>query len=168
MPKIIENLESKLIAEANRQIAQNGYGAMTIRSVAAQCGVGVGTVYNYFSSKEALLATCLLVDWKECVAVIDTAGMEEDLPETVVRCIYDQLRLFADRHQATFRDEAAVAAFGGSNSNYHVMLRAQLAAPLARFCADGFTAEFIAESLLVWTMAGKEFEELLAVIQKLF
>ena len=55
MPKIIENLESKLLEEAKRQIQESGYGAMTIRSVAKGCGVGVGTVYNYFPSKEALL-----------------------------------------------------------------------------------------------------------------
>ncbi len=50
MPKIIENLQSKLIEEAKKQIEEAGYGAMTIRSVAKACGVGVGTVYNYFSS----------------------------------------------------------------------------------------------------------------------
>ena len=53
MPKIIENLKDRLIAEAEKQIAESGYGAVTIRSVAKACGVGVGTVYNYFpSSKE--------------------------------------------------------------------------------------------------------------------
>ena len=57
MPKIIENLEKRLIAEAKRQIAESGYGATTIRSVAKGCNVGVGTVYNYFPSKDALIAT---------------------------------------------------------------------------------------------------------------
>ena len=70
MPKIIENLESKLIQEARRQIAEIGYSAMTIRSVAKACGVGVGTVYNYFPSKEALVATHLLEDWKQCVTAV--------------------------------------------------------------------------------------------------
>ena len=50
MPKIIENLKARLIAEAKRQIEEAGYGAVTIRSVASSCGVGVGTVYNYFPS----------------------------------------------------------------------------------------------------------------------
>ena len=161
--------------ECRRSVAQRFAGVgndifpdTAFLSAVGNVGVGVGTVYNYFPSKEALVASCLLVDWKECIAAIEDAGAEADRPEPVVRCIYDQLQLFADRHLAVFRDAAAVAAFGGSNSAYHIMLRSQLAAPLARFCADGFTAEFIAESLLVWTMAGKEFEELLAVLQKLF
>ena len=43
MPKIIENLESKLIEEAFHQIRDVGYSATTIRSIAKACGVGVGT-----------------------------------------------------------------------------------------------------------------------------
>ena len=60
MPKIIQNLENRLIAEAKLQVQTLGYGAVTIRSIAKSCGVGVGTVYNYFPSKEALVATYLL------------------------------------------------------------------------------------------------------------
>ena len=40
MPKIIKDLEAKLMEEANRQIEDGGYSAMTIRSVAKACGDG--------------------------------------------------------------------------------------------------------------------------------
>ena len=53
MPKIIENLREKLVREAQYQVEERGYSALTIRSVANACGVGVGTVYNYFASKDA-------------------------------------------------------------------------------------------------------------------
>ena len=33
MPKIIENLKDRLIAEAEKQIEESGYGAVTIRSL---------------------------------------------------------------------------------------------------------------------------------------
>ena len=168
MPKIIENLESRLIAEAKNQINEIGYGAMTIRDLAKACGVGVGTVYNYFSSKEALLATYLLSDWNGCVAVIQAVSQYSDSPLPVVRCIHDQLCRYAQRHQAIFRDEAAAAGFAGSFSRYHGLLRSQLAAPLRRFCATDFASEFIAESLLTWTMAGKTFDEIYGMIGKLF
>ena len=46
MPKIIENVREQLLTEAKRQIAENGYSATTIRSVAGACGLGIGTVYN--------------------------------------------------------------------------------------------------------------------------
>lgn len=168
MPKIIENLENRLVEEAGKQIAQLGYSAMTIRSVAKGCGVGIGTVYNYFPSKDALVATWLLRDWKECITGINTVSGSSNSPAPVVRCIHDQLQQFAQRHQAVFQDETAAASFSDSVSRYHSLLRQQLAEPLEKFCNSGFAAEFIAEALLTWTMAGKNYDELYGMIEKLF
>ena len=168
MPKIIKDLESKLVSEARKQIEEVGYGAVTIRSIANACGVGVGTVYNYFSSKEALLASYILKDWQNCITAIDAVGRYSDTPQPVVRCMYDQLVGFAGRHEPVFRAEAALAPFAASFGQYHALLRSQLAQPLRKFCDSDFTADFVAESLLAWTMAGKPFEELYHLIGKLF
>ena len=168
MPKIIENLESKLTEEAKKQIEQVGYGAMTIRSVAKACGVGVGTVYNYFSSKEDLIATYLLEDWKQCITAINAVSTYSDHPREAAFCIYDQLVSFSLRHQSIFRDEAARESFTGSFSKYHTLLRSQLAEPLRKFCESDFAPEFIAEGLLTWTVAGKSFDEIHEIIKKLF
>ena len=168
MPKIIENLERRLIAEAKKQIDESGYGTLTIRSVAKACGVGVGTVYNYFSSKEELVATHLLDDWNRCIVAIQSAGTYSDSPRPVALCIYDQLISFSRRHQAVFRDEAAAASFAGSFSRYHKLLRSQLAQPLRKFCKSDFSAEFLAEALLTWTIAEKPFDEIYGMMEKLF
>ena len=166
MPKIIENLEVRLIAEAKKQLEQSGYSALTIRSVAKGCGVGVGTVYNYFPSKEALLATYMLENWNACMERIQIASQTATEAKTVLHCIYTQLLQYSEEHRAVFRDEAAASAFAGSFGHYHRLLRAQLAAPLRKFCESDFAAEFVAEALLVWTMAGKEFDDLYGVLKK--
>jgi AcrR family transcriptional regulator len=168
MPKIIENLEIKLMEEAKKQLEQSGYGALTIRSVAQACGVGVGTVYNYFSSKDELLAAYLLGDWKDCISEIDRVSCRAKSPAPVVQCMFEQLLAYARRHQAVFGDETAAQGFAGSFSRYHGLLRAQLAAPLRKFCRDEFTAEFVAESVLTWSMAGKSFDDIYGMINKLF
>lgn len=168
MPKIIRNLESKLLEEARRQIEASGYGAVTIRSVAAACGVGVGTVYNYYSSKDALLASYMLEDWKQCITAITAVSNYSDSPRPVVRCIYDQLLSYTRQHRAIFQDQTALAAFAGSHGSYHRMLRGQLAKPLRKFCQSDFSSEFTAEALLTWTMEGTGFDTLYGMIEKLF
>ena len=168
MPKIIENLPQRLLKEARRQIHEAGYGAMTIRSVAQKCGVGVGTVYNYYRSKEEMVASFLLEDWKQCVDSIATCAENTDNIESVLQAIYRNLVDFAGRHMSIFGDHSAALSFSGSHGAYHNLLRSQLAAPLRKFCRDDFVAEFVAEAMLTWTMAGKSFEELNGVLKALF
>lgn len=168
MPKIIENLRERLMQEARRQAESVGYSAMTVRSVASACGVGVGTVYNYFDSKEALLAAYMLEDWLGCVETICQTSREADGYEPVARCIYEQLRCFSDRHGKTFRDPEAASHFTTVLGCYHPRIRAHLAQPLRKFCASDFAADFVAESLLTWTINGRTFDELNALIARLF
>ncbi len=168
MPKIIENLEIKLIEEARKQVAKAGYVGVTIRSIAKACGVGTGTVYNYFPSKDALLATYLLSDWNTCIATITEMSNCSDSPEPVVYCIYNKLIDFSERHCNIFRDKAAATSFRGSVNHYHGLLRSSLAIPLQKFSADNFAAEFIAEAMLTWTMTDKSFDEIWGIIKNCF
>ncbi len=168
MPKIIENLPQKLMDETKRQVAERGYAATTIRSVAKGCGVGIGTVYNYFPSKDQIIAGFMLEDWNVCMAKIRTVSDGARTPEPVLACIHQQLQEFCRQYSALFRDAAATAGFVGSFGRYHAMLRSQLAAPLEKFCRDTFQAEFIAEALLTWTVSGTEFAQMEPLIMKLF
>lgn len=168
MPKIIENLPRRLSEEARRQIEESGYAAMTIRSVAKSCGVGVGTVYNYYPSKESLVAAFMLEDWKHCIDAIHSCSQTALGWEPVLWAIYESLIQFMERHAVIFRDENAAAGFTGSFGKYHAILRSQLAAPMRKFCRDDFTAEFLAENILTWTVAGKDFDELSNVLKRLF
>ena len=56
----------------------------------------------------------------------------------------------------------------GAPGSILILLRKQLADPLEKFCKDAFTAEFVAEAVLTWTMAGKSFDELYRVLKPLF
>ena len=167
MPKIIENLPERLAEEALRQIEESGFASMTIRSVAKGCGVGVGTVYNYFPSKDALLAAFLLADWKDCLQAIEAAKAAQPEPEAVLQAMYRQLKYYSGAHRSIFGDQSAAKIFSGTMGAYHGILRDQLAQPLVSFCTDPFRAQFAAEALLTWTMEGRSPEQLLPILLSL-
>lgn len=54
------------ILKASRELIQRqGWSAVNIRSVAAACGVSVGSIYNYFDSKAALVEATVESVWCE-------------------------------------------------------------------------------------------------------
>ena len=186
MPKIIANIREKLLEEAKKQVMEQGYASMTIRSVAGACGVGVGTVYNYFASKDMLVASFMLEDWNLCLDTINSGskklqagsgnGDTAAAGEKLLCIIHEQLMLFWKKYEPLFLDKNAGISFASSFPVRHQQLRSQIAQPLEAFCqvkSDGsvsaaFLAEFIAESLLTWTMAGYSFEQIAGVLRKLF
>jgi len=165
MPKIIENVREQLLAEAKKQIAERGYANTTIRSVAGACSIGVGTVYNYFKSKDMLIASFMLEDWQECLA--DIRAHKAPDAAALLRAIYDALLCFSDKHKALFTDAEAAKVFSTVFSKRHKQLREQLADLLKPVAKDDFGAAFIAESLLTWTMAGVPFEQLSDILLKI-
>ena len=168
MPKIIENLRAQLLSEARRQIAAQGYAGTTVRSVAAACHVGVGTVYNYFPSKEMLVAAFMYEDWQQHLDAM--AALPSDQPEQLLRGVYDGLTAFADAHRDLFADEAAARTTTSGFAPRHRLLREQLAAfILPALAGDGapFTAAFIAEALISWAMEGAPFDQLYPLIRKI-
>lgn len=168
MPKIIENLPHRLLEETQRQIEEVGYGSLNIRTVAKNCGVGVGTVYNYYCSKDELVAAFLLEDWSRCMDNINVYSEKADDPESVLHVVYNEITAYTLRHRAIFCDKDAAIAFAGSLVRYHNLLRTQLAQALRRFCCDGFMAEFVAEAMLTWTVEGAPFADIFGQLRKLF
>ncbi|WP_413200367.1 TetR/AcrR family transcriptional regulator [Nostoc piscinale] len=56
MPKIVDHdqYRKELLSKCFDLFAQKGYGSVTMRQIAQEMGVSTGTLYHYFSSKEAL------------------------------------------------------------------------------------------------------------------
>ena len=54
--------KEEILKTSRALIQEQGWSAVSIRSVAAACGVSVGSIYNYFDSKAELVsaATCVI------------------------------------------------------------------------------------------------------------
>lgn len=168
MPKVIENLKEKILEEADRQLREAGYSAMTIQSIARACGVGVGTVYNYFSSKDEILLACVAEAWSDCMETIRAVAKYSSTCKALIHCIYDQVYTFGMEHEYYFRDAAAANSIDGAIYRYLGCLSSQLAEPLRKYCKNDSEAQLIAEALLIWIRTGKSYEEICASIMKLF
>ena len=64
MPKIIEDVREDVLALSRRILLEEGPQALVIRRVASDLGLATGTIYNYFPSKDVLLAEIMLEDWQ--------------------------------------------------------------------------------------------------------
>lgn len=75
-------------------IAQSGFHETTIQDIAAEAGVAVGTIYNYFRSKEEILGYIFAVECQRRTQVLQDL-LEQDRP--VAERFADFLRMhFAD------------------------------------------------------------------------
>jgi len=165
VPKIIENVRDQLLAEAKKQIFERGYSATTVRSVASACGLGVGTVYNYFKSKEMLIATFVYEDWKKYLS--DMRNLPCDDHQVLLGGIYDSLKSFAAKNEKLFSDADAAKLVSSGSSGRHKMLRWQIASFVLPVCETDFCAEFVAEALISWSMENVDFETVYPLLEKI-
>ena len=99
MPKIIPNLSENILKESRKILLDPEQQELAIRDVAKACGVAVGTVYNYYPSKEYLVAAVLLEDWNNSVEKAKELCAEADDVMSGLEGVYgvlcDYVRLYA-------------------------------------------------------------------------
>lgn len=169
MPKVIEKLREDLIREVRRSLEEDGYGKITMRTIASACGVGVGTVYNYFSSKDELVASVVWEDWKETVEAFKKKTFLSD--KEIVRGVYDMLKSFIKEHEMLFSDPDAGKKYSSVFGERHSIMRKEVSSLLLPVCEDkedgDFLSLFLAESLLSWIMTDVSFEKIYSILGKI-
>lgn len=63
MAKIIEKVYETVLKEGKKILLEEGYTKMTLRLVASKANIATGTIYNYFPSKDVLVAKIMWEDW---------------------------------------------------------------------------------------------------------
>ena len=161
MPKIRKGARESLIIEARRQLGEIGYSSMTVRSVASAVGVGVGTLYNYFSSKDELVAECMLEAWVTLMAKMAKDIEDNPTPINAASVMLSHLRSYLEAHRSVMEDKAAKRVFAAALAERHKLVRDSLVAVVRPVAKSEFGAEFFAEALLAWSNEDKTKEELI-------
>lgn len=171
MPKTIPDLRQKILLAARRRMTESESGGFNIRQLAVDLGVAAGTIFNYFSSKEELMASVMLEDWQLCLEKMDEAARKAPSPFDGFRQMEALIRAFSDPFRAVWR--------GYTRENpipqYHRMLIAQLSQPvgalLARFGRNtgGTELSVLSEMLLASSQREPDLiETLLPVMEKIW
>lgn len=100
MPKIVdhEQYRKKLLEQCFDLFAHKGYASITMRQVAQELGVSTGTLYHYFSNKEALFEQ--LVEEITSQDILSAAAQLENLPTIAARI--EALFNFVAEHEDYF------------------------------------------------------------------
>ncbi len=90
-----------ILAASRELIKENGWAAVSIRSVASKCSVSAGTIYNYYGSKADLLGDTIESVWHEIFAHPKDERVFHDVTSCVT-WIYERLELGNKKYPGFF------------------------------------------------------------------
>ena len=130
MPKIIEDLENRILRAARKRLLGGDLSSFSARGIAEDCGIAVGTIYNYYRDKESLLGAVMAQDWQ---AELQKAGEEiaaAPSPEAGVLCLYEAMRRFSAVYEAIWAAYPTGESFESLFQARHKLLLSQIEAQL--------------------------------------
>jgi AcrR family transcriptional regulator len=96
MPKIIKDLEEKILETAQHLFTLESYAGVDMRRIAKETGIATGTLYNYFSSKQDLLLAVVEHSWRVSVRRLEEGMSKNDDQEApvarLIRLLYQEFR----------------------------------------------------------------------------
>lgn len=145
--------KEEILKTSRELIRRQGWSAVSIRSVAAGCGVSVGSIYNYFDSKTDLIGATVESVWCEIFHRPEDDAVFQDV-EACVAWMYQRMAYgcewypgFFTLHSLGFLREDKTAGKQRMQQTWqHILagLRSVLKQDV-RIRPDAFTEQFTAE-----------------------
>ena len=126
MPKVIDGLEEKILASARDRMLGEDIAQFSLRGVAKDCGIAVGTIYNYYRDKEYLMGAVMAQDWLH-----ELGRMKEDILaagsfEEGMIAIYRAVSEFSRIYEKVWQTYSTGAGFGARYRERHSLLLRQI------------------------------------------
>lgn len=111
------------ILKACRQIAmRESISALSMRSVACECGIALGTLYNYYADKDALVFAAVEDIWSEILCPDGAAPVAQSF-EAHTSQLFEQISRGVARYPGFLGAHSIVFADTGKNNGRHAMER---------------------------------------------
>jgi AcrR family transcriptional regulator len=108
-----EQLVSDILTAAAQVLARGGAHRFTTARVAEKAGVSVGSLYQYFPNKEAILFRLQFDEWEQTIALIERILTDASLPP------FDRLRKTVREFFRTECEEAAMRVALGDAAPFY-------------------------------------------------
>ncbi len=99
------NYKERILLSAKEIALAEGMTKIDIRSVAKNCGIASGTVYNYFPSKGDLLAAVIEDFWEEAFRNIDWGSLANNGFYPNLEKLYDILNEYLNKFKENWLEE---------------------------------------------------------------
>ena len=150
MPKIIEGAKEKILECTRKHLSETGYTSLSLRLIAKECHLGVGTIYNYFPSKDDLVAQIMLEDWFKCLAEMDRHIVTAIDAETGLIQIQQILKNYCIQYESLFKEAESSAHVVSSRHDLLVsQMKERIQKLLNQFNQNDDYSVLLAEIMLI-------------------
>ncbi len=175
MPKVIKDLDKTILEIATKQLFEKGYAKMTMRSVSDECGIAVGTLYNYYKSKDVIVADVMLVDWNAMIKSVSSSCLSAKSIHEAFKFLYDGVMSFSEKYTPVWQEYGNEVSIRQKMPDKFDLLTTQLANVLNEVLVrchdekDPFMSVFLAEVILnAATKHGLEYSNVSRILERMF
>ncbi|MBQ1305341.1 MAG: TetR/AcrR family transcriptional regulator [Erysipelotrichales bacterium] len=126
MPKIIDNAEKMILQSARKILLDGSFRDFSMRNVANDCGIGVGTIYNYYPGKLVLIAKVMGEDWENAKEKMQEAAENAGSVPEGLTAIYHAIKAFTTLYYPIWNQYAEGNETSEMLQKYHPMLQEQI------------------------------------------
>ena len=100
LARVIDDPKGLILETAQKILCKEGYAKLSMRNIAKEAGLAVGTIYNYYSDKKDLIVDMMEEYWKKYFKILKEIEVSEEDFYLKLRKIFHYLQDFI----ANFRE----------------------------------------------------------------
>jgi AcrR family transcriptional regulator len=123
MPKIIKDLKDQILASAIKIFNESDFKGVSLRKVASDCNIAVGTLYNYYPSKKEIMLDVFNKLWTNTFDYLEVfIEKNKDDKDLFIKYL-DELHREMDKRKGLGRDLIALEMQENSKSKSSDLIR---------------------------------------------